>query len=169
MSALRGIFEPFNRHRKIVGFDTFEGFVGTSEKDGQLSQCQDGSFSVTPAYQDYLDEILTLQEKLNPIPHLKKYELVKGDVIKTVPEYLEQHPETLISLAVFDLDIYSPTKVALEAIQPHLFKGSILVFDELCDDILPGETIALHETLGLRNLRIQRLPMTARISYIELE
>ena len=28
MSALRGIFEPFNRHRKIVGFDTFEGFKG---------------------------------------------------------------------------------------------------------------------------------------------
>src|SRR3972149_4511927 len=28
MSALRGIFEPFNRHRKIVGFETFEGFKG---------------------------------------------------------------------------------------------------------------------------------------------
>ena len=23
-TALRGIYEPFNRHRKIVGFDTFE-------------------------------------------------------------------------------------------------------------------------------------------------
>ena len=34
MSALRGCFEPFNRHRKIVGFDTFEGFKGISEKDG---------------------------------------------------------------------------------------------------------------------------------------
>src|SRR3990172_4642274 len=32
MSVLRGIFEPFNRHRKIVGFDTFEGFKGMSER-----------------------------------------------------------------------------------------------------------------------------------------
>ncbi len=30
LAALRGIFEPFNRHRKIIGFDTFAGFVGMS-------------------------------------------------------------------------------------------------------------------------------------------
>ncbi len=169
MSALRGIFEPFNRHRKIIGFDTFEGFAGVSDKDGTLSQTKDGSFSVTPGYEDYLGEILALQEKLNPIPHLRKFELVKGDVVKTLPEYLARHPETMVSLAIFDLDIYTPTQAALEAIQPHLFKGSVLVFDELCDEFLPGETLALRETLGLRNLRVQRLPMTARISFVELE
>lgn len=167
MSALRGIFEPFNRHRKIVGFDTFEGFKGMSEKDGELCQCKDGSFSVTPNYENYLNEILSLQEKLNPIPHLKKYELVKGDAIETIPKYLKRHPETIISLAILDFDIYEPTKAALEAIKPHLYKGSILVFDELSDDIFPGETIALRETLGLNNVRIQRFPMTARISYME--
>ena len=48
-------------------------------------------------------------------------------------------------------------------------KGSVLVFDELCDDIFPGETIALREILGLNQLKIQRLPMTARISYLEIE
>jgi len=169
MSALRGIFEPFNRHRKIVGFDTFGGFRGIGENDGELSKCKDGSFSVTPGYEDYLDRILSLQEKLNPMAHLKRYELVKGDAVKTIPEYLKRHPETIISLAIFDFDIYAPTKAALEAIKPHLCKGSILVFDELCDDILPGETIALRETWGLNNVRLQRFPMTARISYLEVE
>lgn len=169
MSALRGIFEPFNRHRKIVGFDTFDGLKGISKKDGELSKCKDGSFSVTPGYEDYLDRILSMQEKLNPMSHLKRYELVKGDAVKTIPEYLKRHPETIISLAIFDFDIYAPTKAALEAIKPHLCKGSILVFDELCDDILPGETIALRETWGLNNVRLQRFPMTARISYLEVE
>jgi len=169
MSALRGIFEPFNRHRKIVGFDTFDGFRGIGKEDGELSKCKDGSFSVTPRYEDYLDRILSLQEKLNPMSHLKRYELVKGDAVKTIPEYLKRHPETIISLAIFDFDIYAPTKAALEAIKPHLCKGSILVFDELCDDLLPGETIALRETWGLNNVRIQRFPMTARISYLEVE
>ena len=169
MSALRGIFEPFNRHRKIVGFDTFEGLKGISKEDGELSKCKDGSFSVTPGYEDYLDRILSMQEKLNPMSHLKRYELVKGDAVKTIPEYLKRHPETIISLAIFDFDIYAPTKAALEAIKPHLCKGSILVFDELCDDILPGETIALKETWGLNNVRLQRFPMTARISYLEVE
>lgn len=169
MAALRGIFEPFNRHRKIVGFDTFEGFKGMSKEDGDRCQCKDGSFTVSPAYEEYLDGILAMQEGLNPISHLKKYQLVKGDATKTIPEYLKKHPETIISLAIFDFDIYKPTKAALEAIKPCICKGSILVFDELCDDVFPGETVALKEVFGLNNLRIQRMPMTSRISYVEIE
>ena len=169
LSALRGIFEPFNRHRKIVGFDTFEGFRGLGDKDGEKCLCHDGSFAVPPGYESYLDEILAIQEQLNPVSHLKRYELVKGDAVQTVPAYLRRHPETMIAMAIFDFDIYEPTRAALEAIKPHLGKGSILVFDELCDDIFPGETVALREAFGLNKLRVQRLPMTARISYLELE
>ena len=168
LSSLRGIFEPFNRHRKIIGFDTFEGFKGVTEMDGKISRCADGSFSVSPSYEHYLDELLSLLEQLNPIPHLKKYEIVKGDSTQTIPEYFKKHPETIISLAILDFDIYRPTKAALEAIKPRLCKGSILVFDELSDDIFPGETIALMETLGLRQ-KIRRFPMTARVSYLEIE
>ena len=46
---------------------------------------------------------------------------------------------------------------------------SVLVFDELSDDIFPGETLAVNEVLGLRNLRLQRFPMTARVSYCVIE
>lgn len=169
MAALRGIFEPFNRHRKIIGFDTFAGFKGFGEKDGKLCQSKDGSFSVAPDYENYLGQILALQEALNPISHLKKHELVKGDAMETVPRYFKDHPETIVSLAIFDFDIYKPTRVALEAVKPHLCKGSILVFDELSDDIFPGETVALNEVFGLNNVRIQRLPMTARISFMEVD
>ena len=169
LSALRGIFEPFNRHRKIVGFDTFSGFKGFSEKDGKLCQSTDGSFSVAADYEYFLGQILALQEALNPMGHLKKYELVKGDACETIPCYLKEHPETIVSLAIFDFDIYKPTRVALEALKPHLCKGSILVFDELCDDIFPGETVALNEVFGLNNVRLQRLPMTARISFLEVQ
>jgi len=169
LAALRGIFEPFNRHRKIIGFDTFEGFKGLSETDGEKCACSDGSFSVSPQYEEYLDRVLFLQDQLNPISHLKKFELIKGNAIDTVPQYFTKHPEAIVSLAVFDFDIYQPTKVAMETIQSRLFKGSVLVFDELCDDIFPGETVALMETIGLSTLRIQRFPMTSRISYAVVE
>ncbi|MFA5156118.1 MAG: crotonobetainyl-CoA--carnitine CoA-transferase [Candidatus Omnitrophota bacterium] len=166
--ALRSIFEPFNRHRKYIGFDTFEGFRGMCKKDGQACESKDGSFSVPPGYEEYLGKIIRMQEQLNPMSHLSRYELIKGDAVETVRAYLSKHPETVISLAIFDFDIYTPTKAALEAIKPHLTKGSILVFDELCDDIHPGETIAVQEVLGLNNLKIQRMPMTARVSYVEI-
>jgi hypothetical protein len=169
LSALRGIFEPFNRHRKIVGFDTFSGFKGMSDKDGALCKSVDGSFSVSENYQQYLETLLGLQEALNPIPHLKKFELVQGNAMETIPAYLKRQPETIVSLAIFDFDIYQPTKTALEAIKPHLFKGSVLVFDELADDIFPGETVALREVFNLSDLKIERLPMTARVSYVVLQ
>jgi len=169
MAALRGIFEPFNRHRKIIGFDTFAGFKGVTDKDGTLGKVADGHFTVTAGYDQQLAHILALQEALNPIAHLKKYELVKGDACETIPRYLKEHPETIVSLAILDFDIYKPTKAALEAIRPRLMRGSLLVFDELCDDIFPGETTALQEVFGLNNVRIQRMPMTARISYMEVQ
>ncbi|MBF0381336.1 MAG: crotonobetainyl-CoA--carnitine CoA-transferase [Magnetococcales bacterium] len=169
LSALRGIFEPFNRHRKIVGFDTFDGFKGMGDIDGDKSGCSDGSYSVVPGYEEYLNGILGIHEQLNPMSHIQRYELIKGDATKSVSEYLAKHPETIISLAIFDFDIYKPTKAALQAIKPHLCKGSVLVFDELCDDYFPGETIALNEVFGLNNVRIQRYPMAARISYMVVE
>ena len=168
LAALRGIFEPFNRHRKIIGFDTFAGFKGMSDKDGKTCRTVDGSFSVSENYQQYLEELLSLQEALNPISHLKKFELVRGDATDTIPAYLTRQPETLVSLAIFDFDIYQPTKAALQAIKPHLFKGSVLVFDELADDVFPGETIALREVFDLADLRVERMPMTARVSYVVL-
>jgi hypothetical protein len=169
LSALRGIFEPFNRHRKIIGFDTFSGFSGICDKDGSKCKCHNGSFSVADDYEGYLSNILQLQEQLNPMSHIKRFELVKGDAVKTIPDYFKRHPETIVSLAIFDFDIYKPTKAALKAVKPHLTKGSILVFDELCDDIFPGETIALQEVFGLNNLKIKRYPFAARISYAEIK
>jgi hypothetical protein len=169
LSALRGMLEPFNRHRKIIGFDTFEGFSGISDQDGSKCQCKDGSFSVPLNYEEKLAAILRLQELTNPMSHIKRFELIKGDARATVPAYLKAHPETAVSLAILDFDIYAPTKAALESIKPHLFKGSVLVFDELCDDIFPGETVALDEVFGIRNLRLQRFPMTARVSYCVME
>lgn len=169
LSSLRSIFEPFNRHRKIIGFDTFDGFRGMDEKDGNHCKCKDGSFSVPEGYEQYLGDILTMQELLNPMSHLRRFELVKGDAAETIPLYLNRHPETVVSLAIFDFDIYAPTRLALEAIKPYLFKGSVLVFDELCDDIFPGETIAVREVFGINGLRILRFPMTARVSYAVIE
>ncbi len=168
-SALRGIFEPFNRHRRIIGFDTFGGLQGISEKDGQRFGGEEGSFSVTQGYEGVLEEILAIQERLNPISHLKKFEIIKGDAVETVPDFFRKNPEVLVSLAVFDFDLYTPTKVALEAVKGRLFKGSVLVFDELSDDIFPGETLALMETLGVGHLRIRRFPMTARVAYVVME
>lgn len=169
LSNLRSIYEPFNRHRRLVGFDTFEGFRGVAAEDGAAPRFRDGDFSVTAAYETELARLLGLHEQTNPLSHLRRFELVKGDAVQTVPAWFAAHPEAVVSLAIFDFDIYAPTKAALEAVKPRLFKGSVLVFDELADDVFPGETVAVQEVLGLNNLRIQRSPTVSRVCYAVVE
>lgn len=166
-SALRGIHEPFNHNRKIVGFDTFDGFPSVSAEDG--SRCHVGDYNVSEGWKDHLESILDFHNKNAPIAHRKKYELVVGDALVTVPEYLKQHPETIVALAYFDFDIYAPTRAALEAIRPHLTKGSVLAFDELNLPEFPGETLALREVLGLDRHAIRRVPYSPTTSYIVIE
>jgi len=168
-SALRGIYDPFNRHRKIVGFDTFKGFPSISSKDGDSDLMVPGKLALTEGYEEYLDKILDYHEKENPLSHIKKYELRAGDATVEIDRYLKDYPETIVALAYFDFDVYEPTKKCLEAIRPHLVKGSILGFDELNDHDSPGETAALAETFGLTNVRLKRFPHTSRTSYFVVE
>ncbi|MCR4324873.1 MAG: class I SAM-dependent methyltransferase [Candidatus Curtissbacteria bacterium] len=168
-SALRGIYEPFNRHKLIVGFDTFSGFPRISRKDGRSDLMTAGNISVTKNYEDYLDRVMKFQEGSNPLSHIKKYELRKGDASVETVKYLKERPETIVALAYFDFDIYEPTKNCLQAILPHLVKGSVVAFDELNDHDSPGETLALKEVLGLNNIKLRRLPITSRTSYFVFE
>ena len=161
---MRGIYEPFNRLRKVVAFDTFEGFPSVSQEDGEYMK--DGGYTVTPNYEDYLAHVLEFQEHESPLPHLKKHEIVKGDACETVAKYLKDNPQTLIALAYFDMDIYEPTKKVLELVKPHLTVGSVIGFDEVNDVTTPGETIALREVFGTNCHAIKRFPYNARTSYM---
>lgn len=167
--SLRGIYEPFNHNRKIIGFDTFEGFPSVDEKDGNADIIAVGAYGVTNNYQEYLSGILDYHEQESPIAHIKKYELVKGDAVSSIENYLATHPETIVSLAYFDFDIYEPTMACLSAIKGHLTKGSVIGFDELNNRDYPGETLALKEVLGLGNYRIRHSRYSPTQSYLIIE
>jgi len=168
-SSLRGIYEPFNRHRKIIGFDTFEGFPSIDIKDGKSDLMKKGQLSLTKDYIKHLDQILKNLEKDNPLGHIKKYELCKGDASKELKKYLSQHTQTIVALAYFDFDLYKPTKECINILKDRFVKGSVIGFDELNDPDSPGETLAVIETFGLNNIKLRRLAITSRTSYFIYE
>lgn len=167
--SLRGIYEPFNHNRKIIGFDTFEGFPSVNEKDGNSDIIEVGAYSVTRGYDEYLTQILDYHEQESPISHIKKYELVKGDAVSSIEQYLARNPQTIVSLAYFDFDIYEPTVACLNAIKDRLTKGSVIGFDELNHKDYPGETLALKEVLGLGKYQIRHSKFSPTQSYIVIE
>lgn len=137
LQHLRGIYGDHNR--SIVGFDTFTGHTGSSSVDGGDQFVQDGAYTVPDGYREWLERLLEL--------HGGDVALCAGDVRVTLPAYLVERPETIVSLAVLDLDLYAPTKAVLETLVPHLVPGSVLVFDELDNRRYPGETLAVREVM----------------------
>jgi hypothetical protein len=166
--ALRGMLEPYNYSRKIIGFDTFSGFPSVSPM-GHDKNCEVGMYKVKEGWVDTLSHILQAHEQMSPVNNIKKFELVQGDACVTVPEYIAQNPATVIALAIFDFDLYKPTKVALEQVIPRLTKGSILMFDELNCPHMPGETMAVLEQVGLNNLRLRCDPNQPYRAYAVFE
>lgn len=163
LASLRGIYEPYNYTRKIIGFDTFEGFIDISDNDGTTSSV--GDFKTPDGHYDFLSKLLTLHETFSPISHIKKFELIKGDACQTFEDWLDENPASIISMAIFDLDLYKPTEAILQRITQRLTKGSLLVFDELSCPHFPGETMALMNTIGIGNLRLQRSPRQPWCAY----
>lgn len=164
--SFRGMLEPFNYNRKLVGFDTFAGFPSVSDMDKLTHK---GDMNVTENYETYLEKVLSNHEGASPLSHIKKYELIKGDATVTFKEYLNRHPETIIAFAYFDFDIYEPTKLCLESCRDRFTKGSIIGFDELNHPDWPGETVALREILGIDKVRVERMPFMPTGSYIVVE
>lgn len=168
-SCFRGMYEPYNLNRLIVGFDTFDGFPATSAEDGDSELAAAGAYGVPANYETYLRDLLAYHESESPLAHIRKTELIKGDVTQTLPAYLNEHPETIVALAYFDLDLYEPTKKCLEAIRPHITRGSVLAFDELNCREFPGETQAVREILGLDRYKIRRTPHNPTPSFVVID
>jgi len=167
--SFRGIYEPYNHNRKLIGFDTFAGFPSMHAKDGKADIASKGQYAVTDKYEEYLEQILAYHEQESPVSHIQKFKLIKGDASVELEKYLTDNPETIISLAYFDFDIYKPTKKCLQLIKKHITRGTVLGFDELGVHDFPGETLAFHEELGLQNHRIIRSPYSSVNSYIVIE
>ena len=165
---LATILEPINYARKIIGFDTFSGFPSIAEEDKTDSPFAKVGGLAVDSYED-LKECIRIHDHNRFLNHFEKTSLVKGDIAITVPEYIKNNPELIVSLLYIDVDIFEPTKVALEYIVPRMPKGAIICFDDLQSSSFPGETLALLKTLGIRETRLKRTPHGPGIAYAVLE
>lgn len=170
-AQLSAILEPVNLQRRIVGFDTFSGFVKIADEDakGALFTAERRAGGYQADCLADLQECVTLFDSNRFIGHVQKVVLVPGDAASTIPAYLEANPHTVVSLLHLDFDLYEPTKVAIEQLLPRMPRGAVILFDELNNRTWPGETRAVMDTLGLSSLRIRRFAFEPHMSYAVLE
>jgi hypothetical protein len=110
--------------RRVVGFDTF-GFFADSLLDYER---QSAAAYVTEAAFEGVQSDAILNLSLGA--GFRNGELVSGDVIQTIPDYVAKNPGFRISLLNLDFDTYHGTKVALEHLFDLVVPGGIVVLDE---------------------------------------
>jgi len=168
-AKLSSALEPYAIHRKIIGFDTFDGFPDVSKKDLKSTTHdelkKDGFQSHNLIYNELEDSILEY-DKNRFLNQFEKVELLKGDANETIPKYMEENQHLIISLLFLDFDLYEPTKTALEHFLPRMPKGSIIAFDEVNNKFWSGETMAMVEKFkSLNNIELKKFQFDPNIAY----
>lgn len=135
-ATFRELLETENS-RKIIGFDVFDYFP-------EAQNDADKKFRDVWVKQTN-NEFLTQEELYKSFAHKKieNIELVKGDILRTVQRYVDDHPELKIALLHIDTDIYEPAKEALRVFYDRVVKGGIVAFDDY--GTVGGETLAVDE------------------------
>lgn len=169
LQSLRSILEPYHHRRKIIGFDTFEGFPDVESQDGDAEIVREGAYKTADGYPGHLENVMRLRESQAPISEVQKFEILQGDASESLPRYLEQHPETIVAFAYFDMDLYRPTRDCIAMLKDRLTQGSIVGFDELNHQKFPGETTAVIDTLGLNRIRLRRSLFSADECYFVVQ
>ena len=167
-AKLSAMLEPENLTRRIYGFDTFAGFPSVHGNDANaVAMPHEGALEAN-SYEE-LQALIMEYDKDRFLGHIEKVRLVKGDIVQTIPQFVQQHPHLVVSLLFLDADLYEPTKVALDQILPRMPKGAIVAFDELDNPQWPGETLALLDHPGIRSLRLERLEWDPYIAFATIE
>lgn len=135
MAKVLNLFRP-NSHKRVFGFDGFEGLQTFAEKDEQDIKSMQGA---------YLGNEEILRKAILLFGMESWVHLIKGDAQVTIPKFDAEFQHTLVSFAYIDFDLYEPCKVALAFLASRLSPGGIVAFDEALLDFWPGEGIALRE------------------------
>ncbi len=159
-ATFRDIFSDSSA-KKVIGFDTFTEYP---EPDSPNDKLHRKNFTEA-AGKDCISKRQLLSIFL--AKGISNIELIEGDIIKTVPDYVKKHPELRISLLHLDCTVYKPTLVALENFYDRVLQGGIILLNGYGKEGVEGETDAVEEFFSTGGvIAIRRLPFAYSPCYI---
>ncbi len=155
---LTRLLDPLGANRDVIGFDTFKGFPSISGKDGAFPKV--GDLSDTP-----LEELIGCVKMHFGAAALENTLLIEGDFMETADVFIKNNPHCILALLFLDFDLYDPTKKALEVFLPRMPRGAVIAFDEINNRRFPGETSAVLEIIGIKNLELKTFSFNPDVCY----
>ena len=161
---LKRYFCP-NTYKKVIGFDFFNSkelveFLSPQDKKSMTLLFEGRNFSHENSYKENLEKKI-LESGFQD----HEFELIDGDVSKTIINFREKRPGAKISLLYLDLDLEKPTYDVLTALWDRVSSGGIIVFDEYAYHNWT-ESIGVDRFFQNKNIKINSLNFVAPSAYI---
>ncbi len=151
---------------RIIAFDVFSNkYPNTKFKEDKMQRKHwiktAGSSSISSSQ-------LKFVFKKNLI---NNFQLIPGDVLKTVPKYKKKNPGLKISLLNIDIDFIEPTLVCLEQFYKCVSKGGVILLDNYAGrgasgKYLHGDTSAIDKFFKDKKINIKKFYFSARPCFI---
>ena len=109
--------------RKVYGFDTFKSFPKEKSKiDRKLVK----KWENTAGYSISKEELdFHLKGK-----NFENFELIQGDLRKTLPKFLNRQRNVKIALLHIDLEVYGATKFVIDKLLNRMSSKGIILLDD---------------------------------------
>lgn len=139
--------------RRILAYDSFDGFPEPSTQDQSLRNPKKGDWSYSPSgkYKYTLEFITEVLSEAGIEADTNELSLYQGFFSESLPH----HPDRPIAILHIDGDLYQSYKDTLENLYSKVSTGGIIVFDDFQSEYSgyerwPGSRIAVKEFLGER-------------------
>jgi hypothetical protein len=143
--------------RKVIGFDAFGKFPEQDNRDDQ---------AFVKRFENAAGEGISIEQLKEVLAHkgFDNCELIPGNIVDTVPDYVSEHPELKIALLHIDVDVHKPSVVILQHLFDRVVRGGVVVFDDY--GTVAGETKAVDDFFGEMEVVIEKLPISHIPSYV---
>jgi len=144
-----------NFSRKIYGFDTFKRFPNQVRKSDKKLKKEFTADAGNTISKIKLTQILKRKK-------IENFELIEGDVIKTLNPFLKKNDNLKISLLHLDMDVFNSTNFVLKKLIKKVVKNGIILIDDY--GTVEGATKAVdnflikNKKLELKKLNFYKVP-----------
>lgn len=164
-AAMRKLFKKKNS--KLIGFDHFSSKYPETNFSNEMNIRKTfikgaGASSIST---DQLKKVLKRKK-------ISNFQLIKGDVLKTVPNYAKKNKNLKICLLNVDIDFVESTQCVLENFYDKVVKGGVILFDNYMGNIgngkifYRGETDTINKFLKKKGKKVKFSKLFIRPSYI---
>ncbi len=168
------LLKRMNIKKKIIGFDTFDGFLKKHKNDDvKLFKKLFKQKKISSKHYNWIKQRETaiklrlienhewkntsykfVRERIKKFKLQKDIKLLKGDIVKTVKKIDKKQKYSVVFM---DCNLYEPHLAALNHCWKHLSKKGAIFLDDYFSLKYPGARIAVNEFCYKNKLKVKRV------------